>query len=92
MQASAATTPPAMLHAEMTPAVTLATTPAATLATAAQPLVWMSLSDWLKVVTRRELKAEQKVERPKLLALTMTIRAKPCGGLSAGRKPLSAQL
>jgi hypothetical protein len=48
-----------------TPAATLATMPAATLATpAAPPLVWMSPGDWHKVVTSRELKAEQKVERP----------------------------
>lgn len=51
------------------PAATLSTTPAATLATAAPQLVWMSPSDWQKVVTRRELKAEQRVERPKQLTV-----------------------
>ena len=65
MLAPAADAPPAMPPA-MTPAATLATTPAATLATAAAPpLVWMEPDDWHKVITRRELKAEQKVERPK---------------------------
>jgi hypothetical protein len=64
MLAHAAAIPPAMPPA-MTPAATLAATPAATLATSSAPqLVWMSPGDWHKVVTRRELKAEEKVERP----------------------------
>jgi len=55
------------------PAATLSTTPAAALATAAPQLVWMSQSDWQKVVTRRELKAEQKVERPKPLTVAAQV-------------------
>jgi len=51
----------------------LATTPAATLATSTPQLVWMSQSDWQKVVTRRELKAEQKVERPKPLTVAAQV-------------------
>ena len=68
MQAGSAATPPAM-----PPVVTMATTPAAALATAAPQLVWMSQSDWLKVVTRSELKAEQKVERPKKLTVAAQV-------------------
>ena len=70
MLAPAAATPPAMPPAVMTPAATLAATPAATPATSAAPqIVWMSQDDWHKVVTRRELQAEQKVERPQKLTV-----------------------
>ena len=67
MLALAATTPPALRSAVTTTEATPAATPAATLAPAVAPqLVWMSQSDWQKVVTRRELKADEKAERPRL--------------------------
>jgi len=73
MQAGGAATPPAMPPAGTTPALTMATTPAVALATAAPQLVWMSQSDWLKVVTRSELKAELKVERPKKMTVAAQV-------------------
>lgn len=62
-----------MPPAGTTPAATLATTPAATLTTSTSQLVWMSQSDWEKVVTRRELKSEQKVERQKPLTIAAQV-------------------
>jgi hypothetical protein len=73
MQAGGAATPPAMPPVGTTPAATLATTPAATLTTSTSQPVWMSQSDWEKVVTRRELKSEQKVERPKPLTIAAQV-------------------